>query len=147
MSERRQSEASARGLAHDSDCRERAQQPVNSIGQKPARRGDRSGFLGALRHGVGETEPCESSDGAGYPQAAQQLQHFLMQRRVDLGRFIAGAVCHPYSATICAKKYVFDCAKSECSVVRRREAHFTLRVSSGLMQSMAHRLSYTEYAV
>ncbi len=94
--ERRQREAPARRLGHDPDGRERAQQPVDAIRNETARRGDGGVVHGAVLHHVRQAQPRERSHRPGHPQAAQQLQHLLVQqRRIDVGRFTTLAVHDP----------------------------------------------------
>ena len=103
--ERREHKAPACRLGHDPQRRERAQQPIDAIGNETARRGDRGVVLDAVLHHVGETEPRESSNRARHPQAAQQLQHFLvLQRRIDVGGFIALAVHDPVPQDIVPRR-------------------------------------------
>jgi hypothetical protein len=65
--ERREPKAPARRLGHDSQRGERAQEPVDAIGNEPARRGNRRVVFQAILHHVGETEPREGSNRTRHP--------------------------------------------------------------------------------
>jgi hypothetical protein len=102
---RREHEAPAGRLGHDPKRRERAQQPIDAVGNEAARRGNRGVVFDAVLHHVGKTEPRESSNRAGHPQAAQQLQHFLVQqRRIDVGGLVALAVHDPVPQNIVPRR-------------------------------------------
>jgi hypothetical protein len=97
--ERREGKAPARRLRHQAQRGERAQQPVDAVGNETARRGNCRMVGNALLHHVGETEPCEGSNRARHPQAAQELQHFLVQQRgIGVGGLIA-LVVHEFPST------------------------------------------------
>ena len=65
--ERREREVPARRLGHDTQRRERAQQPIEAIGDKAAPRGNRSVVGKSILHHIGEAEPREGSDRARDP--------------------------------------------------------------------------------
>ncbi len=91
--ERREGKAPARRLGDQPQRGERAQQPVDAIGNEPARGGNCRVVANALLHHVGETEPREGSDRTRHPQTAQELQHFLVQQRgIGVGGLIAFVV-------------------------------------------------------
>ena len=81
---------------------ERAQQPIDAIGSEAARRGDRGMVLGAVLHDVGKAEPRKLPHRPGHPQAAQQLQHLLVQQRRgdDSGALaLLSSTIHPAGST------------------------------------------------
>ena len=65
--ERRERKAPARRLRHQTQRGERAQQPVDAIGNETARGGNCRVVGNALLHHVGETEPRKGSDRARHP--------------------------------------------------------------------------------
>ena len=90
--ERREHEAAAGGLADDADGRERAQQPVDPVRDETARGRDRRMILRALFHRIGKSKARERAHSPRDPQAAQELQHLLVQQRRVCRRRILGTL-------------------------------------------------------